>query len=314
MSLELTTEQIQAYIPVANSFVPDNFQTYIRSAERTFMHKYLSKGQYEALISQNADDSITEQIKRATICLAYYKYIPFSAVYLSNAGITQMRSETQVAAKESAVEDLKNACYNEGFEELESILLAFEAAPETYNLWASSAAATITNQLIFRNATDFSRFVNIRELRRVFVTLLPSIRTLQFSKIREALGKLLLADLLETVSDNNTELIEYYLKPALAHLAIADALPNLSVQLGAYDMVLLFDNTGSNRQSKIGTGLDAKTLDYLVKSYETKGETLLDELCDYLMKNVELYPLYNLIENTYFETSGLIDEGNVIGF
>lgn len=315
MSLTLTKEQIQEYIPVSNTFVPDNFKKYIRSAERAYMHKYLSKAEYENIISEDpAADDVADQVIRATICLAYYKYIPFSAVILSNSGITQMRSETQISAKQEAIEDLRLACYNEGFEELESALLAFEADPATYDKWAVSDAATISKELIFRNATSFSRYVNIRELRRVFVTLMPSIRIIQNSVIRQALGKELLDDLLTTVSAGNTMLNETYLKPALAHLAMADAIPNLAVQLGDYDMMLLFDNNGANRQSKSAKAMDATMLNYLAESYRLKGEDLLRHLCDFLIDNAADYELYTPPTTIDIETMGLMGDDRVIGF
>lgn len=315
MSLELTKSQIQEYLPVSNTFVPDNFKKYIRSAERSYMHKYLSKLEYEKVIAKDPNtDDVADQVIRATICLAYYKYIPFSAVILSNAGITQIRSETQVSAKQEAIEDLRLACYNEGFEELEAVLIAFEADPEIYTDWSGSDAATLSKQLLFRNATDFSRHVNIRELRRVFVTLMPSIRTLQNSRIRRILGNELLADLLITVSPENTLLIDTYVKPALAHLAMADAIPNLAVQLDEYDMILLSDNTGANRQSKSGKALDRTMLDLLVKSYQAKAETLLDYLCDFLLMQAADYPLYDPPTNIISDTVFLRGDERVIGF
>lgn len=315
MSLELTKEQIQQYLPVSNTFVPDSFKKYIRSAERAYMHKYLSKAEYERVIAEDpTTDDVADQVIRATICLAYYKFVPFNAVNLTNAGITQVRSETQISAKQEAIEDLRLACYNEGFEELESALLAFEAAPSTYNLWAASDAATTSKALIFRNATDYSKYVNIRELRRVFVTLLPSIRTVQNSVIRQVLGKAFLQDLLETVSAENTILINTYLKPALAHLAMADAIPNLAVQLGDYDMMLLFDNTGANRQSKSGKAMDAKMLDYLVQSYRRKGEDLLNYMCEFLMDNLIDYDLYTPPTPVDLEITGLMGSAGVVGF
>lgn len=317
MSYIPTKQQIQEYIPVSNSFVPDSFQSYIRQAEYKFLHKYLSKEQYEAIISADADNTVTDQVKRAVISFAYYLYVPFANVAMSNAGITQVRSENQIAAKQEAVEDLRQACYHAAWEELEAILLTFEASPGTYALWAGSEAKTTADELLFSNATDFNKYVNIREMRRVFVLLMSAIRLKQLSKIKSALGKDLYQNVLSNrTTEANAELLANYIKPALANLAMAYAIPNISIQLGEYDMALMFDNTTANRQKSSAKMLPQSALEYLVNSYEKKGNALICDLSEFLASNSDTYPLYGAapIPDELVEPLGLYGENNVIGF
>jgi hypothetical protein len=315
MSYEPTKAQIQQYIPVSNSFVPDNFQSYIRQSEQKWMHKYLSKEEYDAIITANESDEVTDMCHRAVISFAYYLYIPFANVSLSNAGITQTRSETQTFAKEEAVENLRQACYFAGWEQLEAILLIFETTPASFSGWNASTAKTTANELLFTNATDFSRYVNIRELRRVFVLLMPAIRIKQLTRLKTILGKDLYADILSSRSGKNLELLDNFIKPALANLAIAYAIPNISIQLGNYDMALMFDNTGSNKQKSSGKMLPVNVIDYLVQSYEKKGNDLLCLLTDYLVENSDIFSAYGAITPPDIsEPVGLHSTPGVIGF
>jgi hypothetical protein len=317
MSYIPTKQKIQEYIPVSNSFVPDGFQSFIRQAEQKFIHKYVSKAQYDAIITAAANDDITDQVYRAVISFAYYLYIPFANVAMSNAGITQTRSENQIAAKPEAVEDLRQACYFAAWEELEAILLAFETAPDTYAIWRNSKAKTIADELLFTNASDFNSYLNIREMRRVFVLLLPSIRRTQNTYIRNVLGKDLLTDVLanRTTPENKT-LINDYIKPAIAQLAMADSIPNMSVELGSYDMVLMFDNGGANKQKSSGKMLPQSIIQLLIDSYTKKGKSLICDLTKFLVDNPEDYPLYGALPEPDPETllTGLYGENNVIGF
>lgn len=295
----MTTEEIQKYLPVSNSFVPDSFDSWLNEARQQFIYPAISKDQYSAIIAMptSYDADVVDQLNRALICFAYELFLPTHIVQISNIGVTEHTSPDQKTAKPENVEYLRKLLLNTAHENLKRVLVHFEKNESSYLLWVASDEYTIFNDLLIKTTDEFDRLLSIRGSRRVFKMLEPSIRLIQNTDFTERLGLALFNDLLTNTTPNATYLLTKFLKPALARLAFADALPNMMVVLDKYDTITWFDNSANN-YAKSYKNVTPSAIEFLIEKYKKQGNELLCKATDYISSNASAFPLYPIFVPT----------------
>lgn len=285
-----TIEQLQLYVATANAFqsrIP-TFQKHIEYAEREVLRKWFSMPVAQYLFDLNG--IATEMIKNCIYNYAFYTYLPYTRLRVSNTGTTQPNTANEVQARPEDVEELRKVCYTTAMSEVEAIFEFLEE--EKPGIWIQSDHYSVFNQSLIPTATQFQKYCNIRSSRRVFLSLKNSIFYVTDLYIKPALSKTLFDALnLNVLAPEKKVLVEDFIKPALAHLAFAEGLPELSVVLGKYDTILQFDNTGANAQKGYKQA-DANAVDRLITSEKRKGEEYLGKALDYILENIQSFPEY----------------------
>lgn len=285
-----TLVELQSYVPVANAFNLTNFLSKIRKAERDLAEKWLGKDFYETLIT-GEDEDMKDMLKNAIYNYAFFLYLPFAGVRVSNTGAQQTKTSTEGPARPEDVENLRIACYNTAMEELENVFAILEQTkPEA---WTNSQKYSVFNELFIKTVEQFQKHCEIGNSRRLFITLRTSIRYVEDFIIKSAISEPLFTALKAATPPTNkkAELLNKYLIPAIAHFAMADGLPGLMVILGKYDTVLQFDNTGANGQKSYKSAPKVST-DALIAAEQAKAERILNDGLDFIRENLSDFPEY----------------------
>lgn len=294
----MSDAEVQKYLGVSNTFNTDVFASWVDEAKQEHLYPALSKEQTEEILNGTSATTysveIIDQTKRALCHFAYAMYLPTHILQISNLGVTEHTSPDQRTAKPENVENLRKSLLDIANANIRRILDEFEKNPEGYSLWKASDSYSIFEELLLPTTTAFGRYVNIRNSRRVFLLLVPSIRLVQEVIFGERIGADVLADMIASSEVKPKYVLETYLKPALARLAIADALPNMSVVLGKYETVLWFDDS-SNNYAKSYKNVPPSVIQMLVDLYKKQGEELLCKATAYISENAEAFPKYPVV-------------------
>lgn len=111
---------------------------------------------------------------------------------------------------------------------------------------------------------------------------------IQNLQLPDYLGYDLVDELVNQIQTNtltvlNTTLMDY-LKPALVNMTLYDIFPLFHSRV---------QNTGVNQQSgENGTGISDSHMKYLRGEYQTRGESYMNKVVEYLCDNNSSYPLY----------------------
>lgn len=294
MPLELTSQEISKFVPVAAGYEPEAYQDYITQVEEDYLMPEIGEELYEAIISSDDyPERLKKMIIRAACHLAWAQFTPFQEVVINNTGIVQHRSDTEVVAKSETVQRVQDTFQETGFKELEKALQFIEknADEELYQGWKNGKAYALAQELLIPNLTTFETALSLGGSRRLFARVIPSIRTTEFLQFEP----LLTADLYQDLKANpsttaNRVLLEKLIIPALSRFALSSALPNLAIVFG-YDTVLNFENTGAGF-TKAYRSTPAEEVRNLASQLHAQAKEIYDQILPYLLENKAKYPAF----------------------
>ncbi|MBJ6109439.1 hypothetical protein JAO73_10470 [Hymenobacter sp. BT523] len=243
MSFIRTIEQFCAHVRVNVSGTDlENLAPDLRLVETTHLRPLLGPALYNEL--QALSDVVVEQlldpastdvraellrlVQGAVANLGIVEYTPLLQVQISDSGI---RLAVDKTAFQWQINDLKASFRRKGFNALEEVLEYLDKNIDEPALaaWGTSAAAVVSHQYFLATARQFSEHYAIKDSRLTYLALLPTLRKVERFELAPVLGPALYAELKEQLKDrdlteDNRELLEQYLRPALAHLVVAKAL------------------------------------------------------------------------------------------
>jgi hypothetical protein len=154
--------------------------------------------------------------------------MPLLQVLISDSGVNLAGGKT---AFQWQIKDLKTSFTRKGYNALEEVLEHLDAhidAPELA-AWGTSTAAVATHQFFLATARQFSEHYAIGDSRLTYLALLPTLRKVERFDLAPALGAAFYAELKEQLIDrdlsaDNAQLLDLFLRPALAHFVVAKAL------------------------------------------------------------------------------------------
>jgi hypothetical protein len=292
-----------ASINVSNSL--ENWNPYIEEAQESFILPVLGTGLYDQLLGvvellanpvpgSPVDPKLTELLERIRKPLALYAlYLGADefGVSVSAQGIQVIETNTHKTAPQYRVQNLKESWIRRANTSLDLALKYVEDHRSEYPAYNPTDA-----DLFIRTTQEFNSEVDIHESRRVFVSLKPIIRSVEKKYIRPALSPQLFDELksawLENkLSEDHKKLIAF-IRPALAHLSMARALQEISIDVLDWG---IFDNASSTFtyvSSKQASNKDRIAIMY--QACVQDGEAELKALQEYLDTNASatLYPAY----------------------
>ncbi|HEX8506352.1 MAG TPA: DUF6712 family protein [Hymenobacter sp.] len=191
----------------------------------------LSDADLEALLAPGNPDVRSELLRLLQLAaanLAMVEYMPLLQVLISDSGVNLVGGKT---AFQWQINDLKASFRRKGYNALEEVLEHLDAhldAPE-FAAWGASTAAFATHQYFLATAREFSEHYAINDSRLTYLALLPTLRKVERFDLAPVLGVAFYAELKEQLKDrdltpDNAQLLDLYLRPALAHLVVAKAL------------------------------------------------------------------------------------------
>ena len=316
MNLIRTIEQFRDYVGVNANFDLANLQPAIRLVERQRVRPLLGPALYNELAALSSadlqaalDDEASAQggllrlLQEAVASLALVEYLPLGQVQVSDLGIELRVNKT---AFQWQVNELRVAFRRTGYDALEEVLGYLDEHASDFPGWATSAAASEARRQLLATALDFTRYYDIGGSRLTYLALLPTLRRVERFRIGGVLGALYLLELRTellagAVSADNQLVLEEYVRPALASLTVAAAVPEVGMSLrdGNLELdVYRFDNAN---EKEADASID-QLLARKVAQAEADGQAYLTQLRQYLNANASVTRYA-----TYFNSSSYTD-------
>jgi hypothetical protein len=293
-----------ASINVSNSI--ENWFPYIDEAQESFIKPVLGNVLYNQLQDLMAldpvppDDGTTEanlvklieMIRKPLALYALWLGADEFGVSISSQGIQVIETPTHKTAPQYRVQNLKENWIRRANTSLDLVLKFLDEHTEDYPGYDPQDA-----DLFIRGTLEFNSEVDIRESRRVFVSLKPIIRSVEKKYIRPTLSVELFEELKEawqsdealtTAQLNLLDLI----RPALAHLTMARALIDISIDVLDWGIFDTAGNTFANVSSKQTS--NKERIGIMAEANQRDGESELKALQQFLDETAsnDVYPAY----------------------
>ena len=293
-----------ASINVSNTI--DSWFPYIEEAQQTFIKPVLGNALYNQLLSSVALDPVlpddgTNELLLAELLFLVRKPLALYALWLgadefgvsvSAQGIQVIETPTHKTAPQYRVQNLKENWIRRANTALD---LALKFLDE--NLSSFPAYQPQDADLFLRNTSEFNMEVDIRESRRVFVSLKPVIRSVERKYIRPTLSPELFDELKAAWRTGNALSPEFaalmiLIRPALAHLTMARALTEISIDVLDWGIFDTASSSFTNVTSK--QSANQQRIIQIAEANQRDGEAELKALQQYLDESASetIYPAY----------------------
>ena len=293
-----------ASINVSNSI--ENWFPYIDEAQETFIKPVLGNVLYDQLQDMMAldpvppDDGTTTEnlavllamLRKPLALYALWLGADEFGVSISSQGIQVIETPTHKTAPQYRVQNLKENWIRRANTSLDLVLKFLDEHKEDYPGFDPQDA-----DLFIRGTLEFNSEVDIRESRRVFVSLKPIIRSVEKKYIRPTLSAELFDELKNAwKSDDELTTAQLVLldliRPALAHLTMARALLEISIDILDWGIFDTAGNTFANVSSKQASNKDRISI--MAEANQRDGESELKALQQYLDETAseDIYPAY----------------------
>lgn len=293
-----TIDELQDYEAVFSSLSLDTMKPYVEKAQLEFLKPLLSNTYYATILAKyNAvtpnytanEQDLVNKIQRAMAGLSLYLAAPVLNVAISDAGgITVQQTSTHVVASQWRVEQFRKAVNDSGNKALDDMLEFLEENKSSFAVWAASSAYTELKEFFINTTKDFQKYVNIRSSRLTFLAMRPVMRKVHDFIFRSELGDNYYDELIAQIKANTVtaanEIIMKNLRPAAAHLTIARALEDLSMEI-TNNAIIVNTYKAVNDNMVEQNPARQEVISALRTRYETDGQTYLKRAIDYLNAN-----------------------------
>lgn len=297
--------ELSAVLPITSTFEFGALEPYLRRAQRTYLAPVLGPDLLTLLSQPAASLTDLQQQAREYACevVAHYAahdYFPVGGLIISATGIQVSKGKDKQAAEQWRIETARAGLLESANNATEALLHLLEANRLAFPQWAGTAFDTQQRELLVPSATVFERYVGINQSRRVYSSLVSTLRRLQLVALPPVLGqpqtdRLLAGFQAGNLTPNESRLVAPYLQGALSHLSIARASVDVTVRVYDYSTFERFSNVGNAfqpAQEERVKAVQAGALALFRQQHEADGMGYLNRLSDFLQKNALLYPLY----------------------
>ena len=293
-----------ASINVSNTI--ENWYPYIEEAQETFIRPVLGDPLYlqlretaDRVIQQPSQPSLEpplvellEMVRKPLALYALWLGADEFGVSVSSQGIQVIETQTHKTAPQYRVQNLKENWIRRANTSLDLVLEFLDEHRQDYPSYICQDA-----DLLIRSTPEFNSEVDIRESRRVFVSLKPVIRSVERKYIRPALSAELFDELKSALKSNavltnDQKALMELIRPALAHLTMARALMEISIDILDWGIFDTAGNTFTNVSSKQASNHERIAL--MAEANQRDGEAELKALQQFLDETASgtVYPLY----------------------
>jgi len=243
MGLITDIQQIKDHVSIDSDLTLPTLQPHINFSERYFK-KVLGTAQYLALdtaiktvSTTQEQDALLDQIFPSLSRLSVAVWSRSGSLSIGGTGIRRTEDSNQKTAYKYQEDGLVKALILEGFDLLDDLLEFLEANEDDYLPWKADAVAYTKFKKFFINTTDeFEKEYGIGGSRITFRAFYPILKHVDYMNMRPVIGSDLYDEIkseieLRTISPENQTLLDEFIRPAIAHMVIAEAMDILPVQI-----------------------------------------------------------------------------------
>lgn len=299
MSLIADIADFKQYVALNASTDSDYFQLLqpdLLLAEEDYLRPAIGEA-YDEVCAQ-ADEKLRPLLQAALANLTMVGYLDVAQVQISGSGVQIVSTEREKTAFQWQINNLKASYSRKGFNGLEKVLAYLEAHADDFPDWNDSATARSTRGHFITSATAFSQYYNISNARLTFQALASLLRKTEDFRLLPALGEEFFDELRQQLTDDalsaeNAQLLTAYLRPALAHLVMAQAIGELGFSLNGQALELNVYRPDDSNSKESDPGL-TQLLDMKASQALLDGERYLRRLVSHLnaVASETRYPTY----------------------
>jgi len=197
-NIEEVTQQValSGAVNDINPLLPDVYDVQSKQIKPILGTAYYNHivGRYNASTPTPAltdkENQLIFLLQKAIVNLALAQWTNIGNVNLNQGGIHERKDNTVEAAKQWRVDDLRDYLLNKGFAAIDEILQYLEEniEAEEFVLWKNSPQATINKEFIVPTAEVFNQWHDIKSSRRIFLTMIPLMRSIETFHMKPLLG------------------------------------------------------------------------------------------------------------------------------
>jgi hypothetical protein len=246
MTLIRTIDQFCAHVRVsADGTKLENLEPDLRVAERRHLRPVLGAALYNELSALSNDDvqaalddstsatgGLLRLVHEALANLGLLEYLPLNQLQINDGAVYVVSGGSRPFQWQ--IDQLKASLRGKGYNALESVLEYLEAHLADFPAWATSPAAVQAREQLIASAAEFTRHYDIASSRLTYQALLATLRKVERFELEPVLSFEYLTELKAqlvagAVSTDNQVVLERFLRPALAHLVVAAAIPEVGL-------------------------------------------------------------------------------------
>jgi hypothetical protein len=274
----------------------------VRTAAEQWLVPFVGEELYADMVSKvttnatlSAEQGRTLELMRDALAnYTVYKKMPDKAATVAALGVVQNTPDggsqpaSQWAFREKRLAALANAD-----SALDRLLAYLEKQTATYfDLWKTSSAATYKRADFFGNTLELGEYLNIKESRRSFVSIVPFLRRAEQNRVKAVLCDTLYDSVVSAPTATLNAPLVPYIKEAVAYLGAAVAVPHHRVVVDGDGFRVVSQTDGFEDRRNLTNSVHESAVGSLIEAYTKQGEAALARLLKYLEDNLAVYPDY----------------------
>lgn len=310
MSLITNISQLRAASSINIGNTLSNWQPYLDEAEETFIRPVIGDDLFDELVTHlqssgsgtSKMDNLLTKVHRALALYALYLGIDEMSVSISSSGVQVIESDSHKQAPQYKVLNLKETWLARAHRHVDLMLKYLDENKADFSSYIPQET-----DLFIQNANQFQHIIDIRESRRLFLTLRPVIRSIEKKYIRPTLSPDYFDELKSALTasselSSDDQAVIDLIVPALAHLSMARALQDISVDILDWGVFETAANSFDSVKGKQAANRERVAM--MIEANQRDGEAELKELQEYLDTNASESKF-----KTYFDSDRYIGAG-----
>ena len=331
MTFITSIDQIRLATPLSISNKIEHWQPFLDDAEDVFIRPVITRSMYNKILSyltlENPDDHVwmpdttidtfdkdafflelLRKIRKAEALYAVWLGIDEMAVNVSSSGVQILASETNKPAPQFMIMNLKETCLTRAHRQIDTTLQFIWEWRERLSL-LNDQFQLMPQEILIRDADQFQTYADIHSSRRVFLSLIPVIKSIEqkyiIPMITQGTYKEILDD--QSADTNNPEITPLYqlLLPAIVHLTMARALLEISIDILDWGVFNTSVNTFNNVQYK--AQVNDQRISVMHQANQRDGEAELKAVQEYLDNHARIDLFY-----AYFVSPNYVGPANAL--
>lgn len=248
MALITTIDDFKQHVALNESTDDDYFallQPDLLLAEHDYLRPALGTDFFDELLLDATDeaDRLRALLAYSLANLTMVSFLDVAQVQISGSGVQIISTDRVKTAFQWQIDRLKANLGRKGANGLEKALAYLEQHATAFPTWAASETAQRGREQFISSATAFSDYYNISNARLTFQALASLLRKTESFRLLPALGEDFYEELKQqlragALTPENERLLREYLRPALAHLTMAQAIGELGFSLNGQALEL----------------------------------------------------------------------------
>lgn len=293
------------YTGVNYSMAFDELRPGIRQATEKYVIDFIGLDLYNDLAAKFIANSLLSAEQSTALallqdCIAYYTIyhvLPEKRSVLASMGVVEPDPSggANPAAYPIYLEKRRGALEN-GDTFLDRLLNFLEIQVRNsvvyFDLWKNSDAYNIKSSDFFRHTIELDSFLNIKNSRRSFVSIIRFVKQVEDDTILPTLCAALYAKTLVPNPAATEMALLPYIRKTAAYLGAAEAIPHHRIVIDGDGFRVVSYTDGSEDRRNMTNSTHEKAIQALKSRCEDKGRKALSQLIVFLEENIGDYPDY----------------------